>query len=210
MAKRLSKEEKAAKWAGMAEFDRRICGGALLAGVDEAGRGPLAGPVAAAAVILPEGTVIEGLDDSKKLSEKKREELFDVITERALAYRVCMIGPERIDDINILNATMEAMKGAVEGLGIVPGYVIVDGNRVPELGVPCGAVVKGDSKSEAIAAASVLAKVSRDRYMRRADEEYPGYGFAKHKGYGTKEHYDAIERQGICGLHRRTFLKNVL
>ncbi len=194
----------------MKDFDKGILANGYLAGVDEAGRGPLAGPVVAAAVILPEGAEIDGINDSKKLSEKKREALFDVIKDKALAYAVCMAGAERIDEINILRATMEAMRGAVEKLGLKPDYVIVDGNRMPELTVPGEAVVKGDSKSMAIAAASVLAKVTRDRYMREAARKFPGYGFEKHKGYGTKAHYEAIERLGVCGIHRRTFLKNVL
>lgn len=210
MAKRLDAAAEAARIHDMKEFDRSMLPEGHLAGVDEAGRGPLAGPVAAAAVILPEGAVIEGINDSKKLSEKKREVLFDVIKEKALSYAVCMIDAERIDEINILRATMEAMRGAVEGLELRPELVIVDGNKTPELSVPCEAVVKGDSKSMAIAAASVLAKVSRDRYMREMAREFPGYGFEKHKGYGTKEHYEAIERLGVCGLHRRTFLKNIL
>lgn len=210
MAGRSDAASEAKRIQTMKDFDKGILANGYLAGVDEAGRGPLAGPVAAAAVILPEGAEIDGINDSKKLSEKKREALFDVIKDKALAYAVCMAGAERIDEINILRATMEAMRGAVEKLGLKPDYVIVDGNRMPELTVPGEAVVKGDSKSMAIAAASVLAKVTRDRYMREAARKFPGYGFEKHKGYGTKAHYEAIERLGVCGIHRRTFLKNVL
>lgn len=210
MAGRSDAASEAERIQAMKDFDKGILANGYLAGVDEAGRGPLAGPVAAAAVILPEGAEIDGINDSKKLSEKKREALFDVIKDKALAYAVCMAGAERIDEINILRATMEAMRGAVEKLGLKPDYVIVDGNRMPELTVPGEAVVKGDSKSMAIAAASVLAKVTRDRYMREAARKFPGYGFEKHKGYGTKAHYEAIERLGVCGIHRRTFLKNVL
>lgn len=209
MAK-LTKEEEAARIQQMKDFDLAAKQGAYIAGVDEAGRGPLAGPVYAAAVILPDDVIIEGINDSKKLSEKKREELFEVIRERALCYAVCAVDEKRIDEINILQATYEAMRGAVCGLSIKPDYVLVDGNRDPELGIPCETVVKGDSKSMSIAAASILAKVSRDRYISNMAEKYPGYGFEKHKGYGTKAHYEAIEKLGVCEIHRRTFLKKVL
>ncbi|HIU57030.1 MAG TPA: ribonuclease HII [Candidatus Ornithomonoglobus merdipullorum] len=194
----------------MLEFDRSRLASGMIAGVDEAGRGPLAGPVTAAAVVLPEDAVIDGLNDSKKLSEKRREELFDVIRDKALAYAVYSVDEKRIDEINILQATFEAMRGAVGALDVIPDLVLVDGNRSPGLELPCETVVKGDSKSMSIAAASILAKVTRDRYMRRIAEIYPGYGFEKHKGYGTKAHYEAIERLGICDIHRRTFLKNIL
>lgn len=210
MARRRDEAAEAARLAEMLEFDRSRAKGGILAGVDEAGRGPLAGPVVAAAVILPPDTVIEGLNDSKKLSEKRREELFDVIKDKALAYAVYSVDEKRIDEINILQATFEAMRGAVGALEVRPELVLVDGNRSPGLELPCETVVKGDSKSMATAAASVIAKVTRDRYMRKMAEVYPGYGFEKHKGYGTKAHYEAIERLGICDIHRRTFLKNIL
>ena len=211
MARRIKDAgEETARVRAMEEFDRSILPEGTLAGVDEAGRGPLAGPVFAAAVILPRGMEIEGINDSKKLSEKRREELFEVIKQKAEAYSVYSVSEKRIDEINILQATFEAMRGALDGLKIKPDYVIVDGNKTPGTDLPCEAVVKGDSKSMAIAAASILAKVSRDRYMREMAEKYPGYGFEKHKGYGTKAHYEAIERLGVCEIHRRTFLKNVL
>ncbi len=181
-----------------------------LAGVDEAGRGPLAGPVFAAAVILGDDVVIDGINDSKKLSEKKREKLFDEICEKSTAYCVVSVDEKTIDDINILQATFMAMRQAVKGLGVIPGYVLVDGDKSPKLDIAHEPVIKGDSKSMAIAAASILAKVSRDRYIVEMAEKYPEYGFEKHKGYGTKAHYEAIEKYGICPLHRRTFLKKLL
>lgn len=210
MGVRKDPAEEAERLKNMSEFDRISSQGRCLAGVDEAGRGPLAGPVVAAAVILKEGTIIDGLNDSKKLTEKKREELFDVICKTASAYNVCFVDERRIDEVNILQATFEAMRGAVSGLKIRPDYVIIDGNRDPQLGIESKTVVKGDSKSMSIAAASVLAKVTRDRYMKKAAEEFPEYGFEKHKGYGTKAHYEAIAEHGICRLHRRSFLKKVL
>ena len=210
MARRRDEATEAARLAEMLEFDRSRLASGMIAGVDEAGRGPLAGPVTAAAVVLPEDAVIDGLNDSKKLSEKRREELFDVIRDKALAYALYSVDEKRIDEINILQATFEAMRGAVGALDVIPDLVLVDGNRSPGLELPCETVVKGDSKSMSIAAASILAKVTRDRYMRRIAEIYPGYGFEKHKGYGTKAHYEAIERLGICDIHRRTFLKNIL
>lgn len=210
MVRRRDEATEAARLAEMLEFDRSRLASGMIAGVDEAGRGPLAGPVTAAAVVLPEDAVIDGLNDSKKLSEKRREELFDVIRDKALAYAVYSVDEKRIDEINILQATFEAMRGAVGALDVIPDLVLVDGNRSPGLELPCETVVKGDSKSMSIAAASILAKVTRDRYMRRMAEIYPGYGFEKHKGYGTKAHYEAIERLGICDIHRRTFLKNIL
>ena len=180
----------------------------LLCGVDEAGRGPLAGDVYAAAVILdPEKPLIEGLNDSKKMSEKKRDQLFDAITASCLAYAVASASVEEIETYNILQAAMLAMKRAVEQLPIVPGLVLVDGNRLPELSVPAQTVVKGDATSASIAAASILAKVSRDRTMYELDKQYPMYGFAKHKGYGTKAHYAALTEYGPCPAHRPSFLR---
>lgn len=204
-----NKEAEAERVRQMAEFDKERSGGRLLAGIDEAGRGPLAGPVYAAAVILPPDTVIEGLNDSKKLSEKKREELFDVICDKALSYSVYSVDEERIDDINILQATFEAMRGAAAGLDIQPEYVLIDGDKSPGIELPHEPVIKGDGKSMAIAAASILAKVSRDRFMKEASKLYPGYGFEKHKGYGTAAHYEAIRKLGVCKIHRRSFLKKL-
>ncbi len=179
--------------------------GVLLAGVDEVGRGPLAGDVVAAAVILDPAKPIEGLDDSKKLTEKKREQLFPEIQQRALSYCIARASVAEIDEINILHASMLAMKRAVEGLATQPEYVLVDGNRIPLWAYAAEAVVKGDSRVQAIAAASILAKVTRDREMVAFDEEYPGYGFAGHKGYPTKVHMAAIEQLGITPIHRRSF-----
>jgi ribonuclease HII len=180
-----------------------------ICGVDEAGRGPLAGPVYAAAVILPEGCVIDGLNDSKKISEKKREALFDVIKEKALAYCVASASVEEIEQFNILNATFIAMRRAVEGLEIKPDYALVDGNRDPKLFCDTLTVIKGDAKSASIAAASILAKVSRDRYMLEIDKLVPQYCFAQHKGYGTKLHYEKIREYGVSEYHRPSFLKTM-
>lgn len=180
-------------------------------GVDEAGRGPLAGPVCAAAVILPADCEIEGLNDSKKLSEKKREALYDVIIEKAVSYSIAFGTLEEIEEYNILEATYIAMNRAIEGLTVNPDHALIDGNRVPKgIKVPCDTVVKGDSKSYSIAAASILAKVTRDRLLLEYDKLYPEYNFKKHKGYGTKEHYEAINKYGVCKIHRLSFLKNVL
>ena len=179
-------------------------------GVDEAGRGPLAGPVCAAAVILPENTIIEGVNDSKKLSEKKREALFDVIKEQALSYSIAFASVEEIEDINILNATMLAMKRAVEGLDVKADYAMIDGNRLPDLSIDSEVIIKGDAKSMSIACASILAKVSRDRLLYEYAEEYPEYLFDKHKGYGTKAHVEAIKKYGPCPYHRLSFLKKIL
>lgn len=183
----------------------------LVCGVDEAGRGPLAGPVCAAAVILPFDCEIEGLNDSKKISEKKREALYDVIIEKAIAFSVAYGTLQEIEEYNILEATYIAMNRAVDGLEIKPDYALIDGNRAPKgIKIPCQTIVKGDSKSCSISAASILAKVTRDRLMLEYDKKYPQYLFAKHKGYGTKAHYDAIKQHGVCDIHRLSFLKNVL
>ena len=189
------------------EAQLRQEGYSVICGVDEAGRGPLAGPVCAAACVLPAGLVIEGLNDSKKLSEKRREALYDQITEKALAWAVCLVDEKTVDEINILQATFRAMRGAVEGLGLRPELCLVDGNRDPGLGLPTRTVVKGDATCASIAAASILAKVTRDRLMKEYDAQYPGYGFAVHKGYGTRAHYAAIDALGLCPIHRRSFLK---
>ena len=182
----------------------------LVCGVDEAGRGPLAGPVCAAAVVLPKGLILEGVNDSKKLTEKKRETLFDVITEQALDWSVAFATVEEIEEINILNAAMLAMKRAVEGLKNPVDFAIIDGNRKPPLEIDCEAVVKGDAKSMSVAAASILAKVSRDRILRQYAVDYPQYGFEKHKGYGTKVHVEALKKYGPCEVHRPSFLKKKL
>ncbi len=190
------------------EFDKAIrTEHGVICGIDEAGRGPLAGDVYAAAVILGDGVFIDGLNDSKKLSEKKREQLFDEIIEKADAYCIATATAAEIDEYNILGATFLAMKRACEGLKIKPEYALIDGNRTPELDIPCEAVVKGDSKSASIAAASILAKVARDRYMKELDEKYPEYQFCKHKGYGTKLHYEMLSQYGMCPEHRRSFFK---
>lgn len=182
-----------------------------ICGVDEAGRGPLAGPVCAAAVILPPETEIEGLNDSKKLSEKKREALYDIICEKALAYCVAYGSLEEIESLNILEATFLAMNRSIVGLPITPDYALIDGNAIPKgIKIPCETVVKGDAKSSSIAAASILAKVSRDRLLLEYDEKYPQYNFKKHKGYGTKEHTDLILKYGPSPIHRRSFLKKLL
>lgn len=183
----------------------------LVAGVDEAGRGPLAGPVCAAAVILPENCEIEGLNDSKKLSEKKREALFDVIIEKAIAYDIQLVDNNVIDEINILNATMLAMTNAVKSLKINPDFVIIDGNKIPDsLDIPAQFVIKGDAKSMSIAAASILAKVTRDRLMLELCDKYPEYEFERHKGYGTKLHCEKLLEFGPCEIHRKTFIGKIL
>ncbi len=176
-----------------------------VAGVDEAGRGPLAGPVFAAAVIFDKDTYIEGINDSKKLTEKKREELFDVITQKALCYSIVSVDEKEIDRINILAATLKCFNLAVSSLPVTPDVALIDGNRVGQMPVECETVVKGDAKSMSVAAASILAKVSRDRYIVRLHNEYPEYNFKKHKGYGTKEHLEAIAKYGPSPIHRLTF-----
>lgn len=212
MPKKLTAEEEQARLYEMQSIERekRGAGYKYIAGVDEAGRGPLAGAVYAAAVILPEDVFIEGLNDSKKLSEKKREALFDVICEKAVAYSIASVDEKRIDEINILNATFEAMNKAIDDLKIQPDYVLIDGNRIKGTDIPHETVVKGDAKSVSIAAASILAKVSRDRYITEAAKTYPEYGFEKHKGYGTAAHNEAILKYGACPIHRKTFLKKLL
>ncbi len=178
-----------------------------ICGVDEAGRGPLAGPVFAAAVILPKGLLIDGLNDSKKLTEKKRESLFGEITSQAIAYSIASASEREVDEINILQATFLAMRRAIAGLSVTPDLALIDGNRDTDFGVPSQTIIKGDSLSANIAAASILAKVSRDRLMREYAEQYPEYGFDVHKGYGTKRHYEALRTYGPCPIHRMTFLK---
>ena len=192
------------------EYDRTVrLFHPVFCGIDEAGRGPLAGDVYAAAVILDNDTVIEGLNDSKKLTEKKREELFDEIINKAKTFCIATASVEEIEEINILNAALLAMKRAVDGLDISPEYALVDGNKFPPLDIEGETVVKGDATSASIAAASILAKVSRDRFMYEMDKKYPEYDFAKHKGYGTKLHYEKLREYGPCEIHRMTFLKKM-
>lgn len=192
--------ENKAKQAGF----QTVCG------IDEAGRGPLAGPVFAAAVILPENCTIEGINDSKKLTPKKRDILFDKIKDGAVAYGIGFATEQEIDEINILQATFLAMKRSCDALNARPDLALVDGNRMPQLGVETRTIVKGDSLSASIAAASILAKVSRDRLLLQIDEIYPQYGFAKHKGYGTAFHVEMLKKYGPCPVHRKTFLKKIL
>lgn len=179
----------------------------VICGVDEAGRGPLAGPVCAAAVILPEHLEIPGLNDSKKLTDKKRRELFPIIKEQAVAYGIAFASEQEIDEMNILQATFLAMKRAIAQLGGKADFALIDGNRETDFGMDVMTVVKGDSRSANIAAASILAKVTRDEYMEKLAEEYPQYGFEVHKGYGTKKHYDALREYGASPVHRQSFLK---
>ena len=185
-------------------FDRGV---KIICGVDEAGRGPLAGPVCAAAVILPPNAEIPGLNDSKKLSDKKRRELYPIIKEQAIAYGIAFADHKEIDDINILQATYLAMERAINQLSVKPELALIDGNRAKNFGIPVETVVHGDSLSASIAAASVLAKVTRDDYMLKMAEEYPGYDFEIHKGYGTKAHYAALSELGASPIHRMSFLK---
>ena len=188
-------------------FDREL--DTPLCGVDEAGRGPLAGPVFAACAVLRPGAELPFLNDSKKLTEARREELFRLLTGGAAWYGIGAASPEEIDRVNILQATFLAMGRAVEALGVPADYALIDGNRMPPLPIPGETIVKGDAKSASVAAASILAKVSRDRVLRQLDQEHPEYGFGKHKGYGTKAHYQAIKAYGLLPEHRRSFLKNL-
>ena len=192
-------------WAIHREYREKGYG--LICGVDEAGRGPLAGPVCAAAVILPEGFEIPGLNDSKQLTDKKRRELYPVIMEQAVSYGIAFVDEQVIDRDNILNATFQAMKDAIGQLDPKPDLALIDGNRVTDFGVEAVPIVKGDANVASIAAASILAKVTRDQYMEEMDQLYPEYGFAIHKGYGTKRHYAAVTEHGLCPIHRKTFFK---
>lgn len=202
-------EKESERLDTMLEFERELYskGITLIAGVDEAGRGPLCGPVVAAAVILNPNEKIAGVNDSKKLTEKKREELFTVIKEKAIAYSVGIVDEKTIDEINILEATRLAMKKAVEGLKEVPGHVLVDAEKHVPINIPYTPIIKGDAKSESIAAASIIAKVTRDHMINELDKKYPEYHFAKNKGYGTREHIAAIKEHGLCEIHRKTFCK---
>ena len=180
-----------------------------IAGIDEAGRGPLAGTVVVAGVIMPKDSMIEGVNDSKKVSEKKREKLYDLIIEEAISYSVAVIGQDCIDDINILNATKQGLTTVVEELDVKPDLILVDAlTHIDTKGIPYDSIIKGDAKCYSIAAASILAKVTRDRIMKQWDEIYPQYGFAKHKGYGTAAHITAIKEYGLCPIHRKSFTKN--
>lgn len=180
-----------------------------ICGIDEAGRGPLAGPVVVAGVIMPEDSMIEGVNDSKKVSEKKREKLYDKILEEAISYSVAVIGQDVIDDINILNATKMGLTKVVEEQEVKPDLIIVDAlNHIDTKGIPYDSIIKGDAKCYSISAASIIAKVTRDRIMRQWDEIYPQYGFSKHKGYGTKMHIEAIKEYGLCPIHRKSFTKH--
>lgn len=189
------------------ERDYQQQGYGVICGVDEAGRGPLAGPVCAAAVILPDGLLLPGLDDSKKVPAKRREALYDEIVSQAVAWSVAFATEQEIDEINILQATFLAMRRALDSLTVRPELALVDGNRAADFGLPVQTIVGGDGKSANIAAASILAKVTRDRYMIEQDARYPEYGFAVHKGYGTRRHYDALREFGPCPIHRQSFLK---
>lgn len=203
------KEQELERLNKMLEIEKSFYekGYKYICGVDEAGRGPLCGPVLAAAVILPEGKCIEGINDSKKLSEKKREKLYDEIMENAIAVGVGLSDVDVIEDVNILNATKLAMKQAIDNLNVKPDYVLIDGNQMINIDIQGETVVSGDAKSESIAAASIIAKVTRDRLLIEYDKKYPEYGFSKHKGYGTKVHIEAIKEYGLTPIHRESFCK---
>lgn len=204
-------EQRLQKLQYMTEIEREHWSGGelLIAGMDEAGRGPLAGPVVAACVIMPPNDLIPGIDDSKKLTEKRREELFAAITEKCVAYSVGIVGQETIDSINILNATRMAFMQALAGMKTAPQQVYTDAMPL-DIDIPCTSMVKGDARMYSIAAASIIAKVTRDGMMKEYAKAYPQYGFEQHKGYGTKAHYEAIENYGVLDIHRRSFLKKIL
>lgn len=208
--KKLVLEKELKRFEDMCHYEKeaRKEGKKLIAGIDEAGRGPLAGPVVAAAVILPEDIFISGLNDSKKLTEKRREELYAIITQKAIAYDVGIVDEKIIDELNILNATKMAMEISVESLNVKPDLLLVDAVELDSIKIQQKSLVKGDALSISIAAASIVAKVTRDRLIEDFDAAYPMYGFKKHKGYGTKEHIDAIKKFGICPIHRISFTKN--
>lgn len=213
MAKKLDsikKEEQRLEKINLFENEGYEKGYIYIGGIDEAGRGPLAGPVVASVVVFKPNTKIPGINDSKKLSECKREELFDIIKEEALDYGIGIVNNEEIDEFNILNATYMAMKKAINSLNKTPDYLLIDATTIPGVNIAQNPIIKGDLKSISIAAASILAKVTRDSIMYQYHEMYPQYGFKSHKGYGTKEHYEAIESYGITPIHRKSFLKNVL
>ena len=208
--KKLQLEKELKRFENMCCYEKEAYaeGAKFIAGIDEAGRGPLAGPVVAAAVILPENIFINGLNDSKKLSEKQREELYAIITEKAIAYDVGIVDEKIIDELNILNATKMAMEVAVESLKVKPDLLLIDAVKLDSLKMKQKSIIKGDALSISIASASVIAKVTRDRLIDEMDTTYPNYGFKKHKGYGTKEHIDAIKKFGICPIHRISYTKN--
>ena len=182
-----------------------------ICGIDEAGRGPLAGPVVVAGVIMPQDSMIEGVNDSKKVSEKKREKLYDLILDEAISYSVAIIGQDVIDDINILQATKQGVTQVVEGLDVKPDLIVIDAlNHINTKGIPYNSIIKGDAKCYNIVAASIIAKVTRDRIVREWDSIYPQYGFIQHKGYGTAKHIEAIKQYGLCPIHRRSFTKNII
>lgn len=208
MAAKFNLEKELARLEGMKLYENKYSELTYICGIDEAGRGPLAGPVVAAACILPKDATILFLNDSKKLSEKRRENLFDEIKAKAVSYGIGIVSEKDIDELNILQATYKAMRIAVSQLSVTPDILLNDAVRIPELDLRQVPIVKGDAKSVSIAAASVLAKVTRDRMMFEYDAQYPGYGFARHKGYGTAEHINAIKTIGPCEIHRRTFIKN--
>ena len=203
------KEEERLKKLKEIEKELHNKGIKYICGIDEAGRGPLAGPVCVASVIMPEDSMIEGVNDSKKVSEKKRELLYDKIIEEAISYSVAIISEKEIDEINILNATKKGLTKSIEGLNVKPELILVDAlDKIDTLGIPYKSIIKGDALAYSISAASILAKVTRDRIMRQMDEIYPEYGFAGHKGYGTAKHIAAIKEFGLCDIHRRSFTKN--
>ena len=205
------KEKELERLTALKKFEKELYnkGFNKICGIDEAGRGPLAGPVVVAGVIMPQDSIIEGVNDSKKVSEKKREKLYDLIIEEAISYSVAIIGQDVIDDINILNATKKGVEEVVKGLDVKPDLIIVDAlTHINTQGIPYDSIIKGDAKCYNIAAASILAKVTRDRIMRQWDEIYPQYGFSSHKGYGTAKHIQAIKEYGPCPIHRRTFIKH--
>jgi len=205
------KEKEIERLTKLKEIEKNLYqkGFSKIAGIDEAGRGPLAGPVVVAGVIMPENSMIEGVNDSKKVSEKKREKLYDIIIEESISYSIAIIGQDIIDDINILNATKQGLTQVVEGFDIKPDLILVDAlNHIDTKGIPYDSIIKGDAKCYNIAAASILAKVTRDRIMRQWDEIYPQYGFKQHKGYGTAKHIEAIKEYGLTPIHRKSFTKN--
>lgn len=207
------KEKELERLRNLKEIESRLYkeGIETICGIDEAGRGPLAGPVVVAAVIMPKNSQIEGVNDSKKVSEKKREMLYEQIIKEAISYSVGIIDQKEIDEINILNATKKGLTLAIKELKVKPNIILVDAlTKIDTLGIPYTSIVKGDAKSYSIASASIIAKVTRDRIMREWDEVYPQYGFEKHKGYGTKMHIDVIKEYGICPLHRLSFIKNII